>query len=85
MREYVMTVETREGDVFKGIYSHTPTLDQVLVGIRSGDNPSSIERLVTVVTSAKYWPSTVIVRYVEVVRSGASIIGKIIFNVQRGS
>lgn len=85
MVSYTVIVDTREGDRFRGIYPTVPTRDQVIEGIRSsGTDAKSVTRLVAIVKAARNWPNRVVGRRVEVVRTEAVIIGKIVFDVERG-
>ncbi|MFA5344727.1 MAG: hypothetical protein WC315_00395 [Candidatus Omnitrophota bacterium] len=85
MISYTVIVDTREGDRFRGIYPTVPTRDQVIEGIRSsGTDAKSVTRLIALVKTAKNWPDRIVARRVEVVRVEATIIGKIVFDVQRG-
>ncbi len=84
MVSYTVIVDTREGDRFRGIYPKVPTRDEVLIGVRSGTDAQSVTRLVAIVKAARAWPDRVVTRRVEVVRNEAVILGKIVFDVQRG-
>jgi hypothetical protein len=84
MVNYIVFVTTREGDKFNGIYPSLPTRDEVIEGIRKGNDPVTISRLLLIVKSTKNWPTRVIGRHVEVVRDEAIIMGKVLFDIKRG-
>ncbi len=83
MASYIVVVDTREGDKFRGIYPNVPTRDQVLESVRTGTDATSVTRLVSVVKAVRIWPNRVVARKVEVVRVEAVILGKVVFEVER--
>lgn len=84
MISYTVVVETREGDKFRGIYPSIPTRAEVQDGVRGVNNPISITRLIAVIKSTKRWPDRVAGRTIEAVRVEGILIGKVVFDIQRG-
>jgi hypothetical protein len=83
MASYIVVVDTRDGDKFRGIYPKVSTRDQVLEGVRTGTDPTSVTRLVSVVKAVRTWPNRVVTRKIEIVRVEAVILGKVVFEVER--
>jgi|WetSurMetagenome_2_1015567.scaffolds.fasta_scaffold02484_11 hypothetical protein len=77
---YEVTITTREGDGFTGMYFNVPTRDEVIESIRSAGNDAKMNtRLIQVVKLAVNWPTVIGARRIEIVREGKVPVGKIVF------